>query len=707
MAIDPSKPQAAISTPQGNASLDQILASLEGQSTGTAHSSPSPTVPTQTPVSEPVAPAPVEAMPEAPVTEPAPIEPVIEVGSPAPQSEPPSTPEPLPEIKISEESVSTPSVSETIPSDLSSTPTASTESSSVTEPTIDLSAISSSPTEPASTPVPNEAPTETPPAPDLSISAETTTPGVESPSSESVPDEKPLDAAGASPTETSSFASNLEEKLPETTPDPTSTETVTAPDTNASASFSIDEKPLESAQAPEPIPTVEANHDAIKEEDNTLTPPPEVVAPANPSESTLTPTPAPAPDLTTSSAPEPAPAPAQEKQAGGGGGFHLPKFAIAGLAVLIMLVGSVAAYFAIGQPFGSVDIRQQATDCTIQYDPLNSSTKTSFTVTNCAGRQIERFEGTSCPTTSVSVGKETVPSNSSMAYQPNPPPGKCQQVDHHFSGTYMGNSVPAGGVCKCNGTSTPPPQKRACGEACTSQSDCRNPSTGGFPVECRNGKCQLPLTGPYACAEGKSEGSICSCSGVQQCGQPCGPTAGNKLCGAGSTCGFIKPFNACVQDSGGSPITTQYCLPIAPQNGYKILRCSTIAANSLVKPDGTQTGLTQQDVITACTPPQPTQTPTPTPTVPPSLPPFVCLNITKDIASPKMGDQVRFTCGTVSSATRYEFRYKNSVSGSEGTLDSISTNSNVSQPLVITLAGSYKVQCRPCNGNSCTNWENW
>ncbi len=87
-----------------------------------------------------------------------------------------------------------------------------------------------------------------------------------------------------------------------------------------------------------------------------------------------------------------------------------------------------------------------------------------------------------------------------------------------------------------------------------------------------------------------------------------------------------------------------------------------------------------------------------------SIPPMVCLNITKDIDSPKLGDQVRFTCGAVATATSYEFRYKID-EGTVQVLNTISTTSNISTPITIISGGRYRVQCRPCVGNSCTAWE--
>jgi hypothetical protein len=195
-------------------------------------------------------------------------------------------------------------------------------------------------------------------------------------------------------------------------------------------------------------------------------------------------------------------------------------------------------------------------------------------------------------------GKEWKNSTSSCA--PGQPKNQCEVCSGNFGRTF-------GNFCDGNGSGgpTPAPVKRACGEACTTTSDCRNPSTGGYPVECRNNKCQLPLTGPYACAEGQSSGSICSCATKAACGERCGPSAGNKQCNPGSICGFLTPSNACMVN-GAAQTTKQYCIPVNPANGYSIRRCDTtpaanyIAASTLVKPDGTQTGLTSADAAAAC-----------------------------------------------------------------------------------------------------------
>lgn len=137
---------------------------------------------------------------------------------------------------------------------------------------------------------------------------------------------------------------------------------------------------------------------------------------------------------------------------------------------------------------------------------------------------------------------------------------------------------------------------------------------------------------------------------------------------------------------------------------------------STIPPTATPTATPRPTATPTATPrptvtPRPTATPTatPRPTVTPISTPTgtpiaaVCMSITKDIQTPKLGDQVRFTCGTATNATRYEFRWK--VNSAISGLNPISSGSNISEPLTITTAGVYKAQCRPCVGNSCTEWE--
>jgi hypothetical protein len=93
-------------------------------------------------------------------------------------------------------------------------------------------------------------------------------------------------------------------------------------------------------------------------------------------------------------------------------------------------------------------------------------------------------------------------------------------------------------------------------------------------------------------------------------------------------------------------------------------------------------------------------TPTPTPFAP------VCLNITPSKTSPQLNDQVTFTCGQITGATSYQFRYRINT-GNPISLATSSLGSNVSTPLIISQAGDYQVQCQACNSAGCSGYESW
>ncbi len=391
-------------------------------------------------------------------------------------------------------------------------------------------------------------------------------------------------------------------------------------------------------------------------------------------------------------------------------GFSLtPKFIGAALMVAFIAIGSVGAYVASQAPQGSLDARPQATDCKINYNGTSS-----FTISGGCTGKITRFNGPTCPTTQTKVDEFDVRNET---FSPQPPTGQCQQVDHNFSGTDdAGKAIGHGGVCSCNNVAPP---KKSCGESCVSDNDCRNPSTAGIPVVCRGGVCENS-----ACPTGQTQpGANCSCNAGRSCGMSCGASVG--LCTDGkSTCGFITPPNQCQANEGN--VAKQFCLPLQPSNGYSTVACVGIFTVALVKPNGTA-ATTQADVQAACAPPvatatptpRPTATPTPrptatptarptnTPTPTPTSAPLVCVRITSDTPQPVVGSQVRFTCGRITGATSYEFRYKYSFAGVQQNIGTITANDNVSSPLVIGQAATYKVQCRPCVGQSCTPWENW
>ncbi len=109
--------------------------------------------------------------------------------------------------------------------------------------------------------------------------------------------------------------------------------------------------------------------------------------------------------------------------------------------------------------------------------------------------------------------------------------------------------------------------------------------------------------------------------------------------------------------------------------------------------------------------PTPTVTPRPpTPTASPSIFP-VCLNITRDVAAPTIGSQVRFTCGSVANATSYGFRYKILETGETGTITTASSTSNITVPFTIAKNGTFDVECRVCalvNGTTaCSPYTAW
>lgn len=95
--------------------------------------------------------------------------------------------------------------------------------------------------------------------------------------------------------------------------------------------------------------------------------------------------------------------------------------------------------------------------------------------------------------------------------------------------------------------------------------------------------------------------------------------------------------------------------------------------------------------------------PTPPPTVLP-----VCLTISSDVATPKFGDTVRFTCGQVAGATSYAFRYRAvGATTTSGPIATISSSSNISQPLVMSQVAAYDVECQACIGSTCSPYTAW
>lgn len=120
----------------------------------------------------------------------------------------------------------------------------------------------------------------------------------------------------------------------------------------------------------------------------------------------------------------------------------------------------------------------------------------------------------------------------------------------------------------------------------------------------------------------------------------------------------------------------------------------------------------------------PTRTPTNSPvatatstTAPTSTPVTgVCTSISisyvsnnQPVYSPKLNDQVQFTCGQIAGAVRYQFKVKTPGSATYGpAMEAISAGSRISQPVTLSLPGDYSAQCRMCVGatdDTCMAWE--
>lgn len=129
------------------------------------------------------------------------------------------------------------------------------------------------------------------------------------------------------------------------------------------------------------------------------------------------------------------------------------------------------------------------------------------------------------------------------------------------------------GTTYCGGGGTAPAPvtgNLVCGDACTSSSQCRNPSGNGSPVACINGTCQNTM-----CAEGMTvPGGNCSCgANTRKCGQSCSGTVG--LCGPGQgTCTYVNPpshwYTGQPDCAWGS---AAYC--VGTQNGFSRVQCTT------------------------------------------------------------------------------------------------------------------------------------
>lgn len=241
--------------------------------------------------------------------------------------------------------------------------------------------------------------------------------------------------------------------------------------------------------------------------------------------------------------------------------------------------------------FGNASQAQAA--CSITYSG------NSFTVSGCpsdAQHTITRFNGPSCPTTQTKVAQFNT---GNEKYDPQPPMGQCQQVDHNFGSD--DGSVGSGGVCSCNGTTGGGGGGKACGETCTQNSDCRNPSGNGSPVACVQGTCQNTM-----CAVGMTiPGGNCSCgSNVRKCGQICNGTVG--LCGPNQgTCTYVNPPKHWYTNQPDCKWGWGETYCAGNQNGYSHVQCPATDTGDgggtyLRNPAGLVNGIVSTEIAKSC-----------------------------------------------------------------------------------------------------------
>lgn len=91
-------------------------------------------------------------------------------------------------------------------------------------------------------------------------------------------------------------------------------------------------------------------------------------------------------------------------------------------------------------------------------------------------------------------------------------------------------------------------------------------------------------------------------------------------------------------------------------------------------------------------------------------PSLTCDGLTSGVASPQLGDSVRYTCdGTASPGTinHYNFEYRIGNTAAYSPLAEETVGSGQSAPLLISDPGSYTVRCQACKSTDNTNCSAW
>lgn len=162
---------------------------------------------------------------------------------------------------------------------------------------------------------------------------------------------------------------------------------------------------------------------------------------------------------------------------------------------------------------------------------------------------------------------------------------------------------------------------KACGETCSSDSECYPTGANGGTERCISGICQNT-----ACVGKTIPGRNCDCSALNACGQGCSASVG--LCQPGSVCRYVVG-PSCTNNPNPANPTNTYCVPIPLPAGWSTLNCvSRDQGNSYVLNASGQNPTLAQ-IQQACAPATPTPTPTLIPTPTPTPAPVASCNAVK------------------------------------------------------------------------------
>lgn len=182
---------------------------------------------------------------------------------------------------------------------------------------------------------------------------------------------------------------------------------------------------------------------------------------------------------------------------------------------------------------------------------------------------------------------------------------------------------------------------KACGDTCSSDSDCRNPSANGSNVKCINGTCQNT-----SCVGKTIPGANCDCSSLNACGQGCSATVG--LCQTGSTCRYIVG-PSCTADPNPAVPSTTFCVPNPVPAGWTEPKCVARDQGNAYVLNASGQNPTLAEIQQACAPTVTAQ----------------CSNVgsydtnwnpltVAELSALKPGDKVRFTVTGTTSAGAFD-----------------------------------------------------